>query len=144
MLPGYLFQKLKAVLFDAEGTLFHIHPSVGQIYAEVCAQKGLMVPADKMERAFRDTFKKLKRGHRLDPEGCYQKWKEIFLATVGNFGSLEDPEGAFSLCYQAFSRRENFRLAYPRLQTPASPDDSWGFSSPHVNAPPPRSHHLLE
>ena len=111
MLPEYLFQRLKAVFFDAEGTLFQIKPSVGYIYSRVCAEFGLRVSPEEMETQFREVFDQERHRYPMTPEGCYQEWKNIFLKTVEKWGTLSDPDEAFSRCYQAFAQREFFELS---------------------------------
>ncbi|NPB09633.1 MAG: HAD-IA family hydrolase [Thermodesulfobacteria bacterium] len=111
MLPEGIFSELEVVFFDAEGTLFHIHPSVGAIYARVCRRYGLAVEPEEMERRFREVFARLKDQGELSPEGCWRRWRQIFLETVSSFGELKDPHQAFAECYRAFTLPENFLLS---------------------------------
>ena len=46
------FSKIKAVFFDAGGTLFRPFPSVGEIYAEVAGRHGLQADPEKLEEVF--------------------------------------------------------------------------------------------
>ncbi len=111
MLPETLFEEIEAVFFDAEGTLFVIYPSVGHVYARICKEHGLLVSPQEMERHFREVFATLrKKNFRLDPEGCFTYWRQVFQETVRRFGSLDDLDAAFKKCYQAFASKENFRL----------------------------------
>jgi len=111
MLPPYLWSKIRAVFFDAEGTLLHIHPSVGHIYAQVARAYGLEVAPQEMQRRFGQVFRSQRLRQGLSPESCYENWKQIFLETVEHFGPLADPDRAFEECYQAFARREFFALS---------------------------------
>jgi len=47
---------LKAILFDAVGTLFRVRGSVGAAYAAAAARHGVSVTADEIERRFRAAF----------------------------------------------------------------------------------------
>lgn len=48
--------QIKAISFDAAGTLLHAHPSVGHVYAEVVGRYGPKVDPQTMEDAFRRAF----------------------------------------------------------------------------------------
>jgi putative hydrolase of the HAD superfamily len=48
---------LKAVFFDAAGTLFRVRGSVGQAYAAVAARHGVTAAAEDIERRFRSVFR---------------------------------------------------------------------------------------
>ncbi len=112
MLPLEIWQKIKVVLFDAEGTLFRIWPSVGHIYAEVCRPFGLSASPADLDQSFQEAWQAhLKRGHRrrLTPKECFQEWYQIFLDTVSPYGKLTDPKAAYRACYEAFARKEAFR-----------------------------------
>ncbi len=47
---------LKAVLFDAVGTLIYPSPSVAQAYASAAARQGLSLPSNEVSRRFRAAF----------------------------------------------------------------------------------------
>jgi putative hydrolase of the HAD superfamily len=47
---------LRAILFDASGTLFRVRGSVGQAYAGVAARHGVIVRPDQIENRFRGAF----------------------------------------------------------------------------------------
>ncbi len=114
MLPLEIWQGIKVVLFDAEGTLFRIWPSTGHIYAEVCRSFGLLTSPKELNRSFQEAWKAhLKRRHKwtLTPEGCFQEWYQIFLDTVSPCGKLTDPKKAYRACYEAFARKEAFKLS---------------------------------
>lgn len=50
----------KAVLFDAAGTLLHVHPSVGEVYAGVASRHGAYVSTHAIARAFRDAWREFR------------------------------------------------------------------------------------
>ncbi len=114
MLPLEIWQGIKVVLFDAEGTLFQIWPSVGHIYAEVCRSFGLLASPTELSQSFQKAWEAhLKRRHqrRLTPKECFREWYQIFLDTVSPYGKLTDPEAAYQACYEAFAQKEAFRLS---------------------------------
>jgi putative hydrolase of the HAD superfamily len=48
--------EVRAIFFDAAGTILHAHPSVGHVYAEVLARYGASANASAMDSAFRKAF----------------------------------------------------------------------------------------
>ncbi len=114
MLPRDIWVKIKAVFFDAEGTIFHIRPSVGDIYAKICQRFGLDISSEKLHESFRKAWEAhLKRRGRtiLKPEVCIEEWRKIFLDTVSFHGTLSDPEAAYRTAYETFARRESYELS---------------------------------
>lgn len=51
---------VRAVLFDAAGTLLHVCPSVGAIYAEEAGRFGVDASADTIDAAFRSAWRALR------------------------------------------------------------------------------------
>lgn len=51
---------IRAVLFDAAGTLLQVHPSVGEIYAREAKCFGVNVPAATVDDAFRSVWRALR------------------------------------------------------------------------------------
>ncbi len=49
--------KIRAVTLDAAGTLLHVYPSVGEIYAREAQRYGVMVSADVLNAAFRSAWR---------------------------------------------------------------------------------------
>ncbi|MBA2847790.1 HAD-IA family hydrolase [Thermosulfuriphilus ammonigenes] len=105
--------KIKALLFDAEGTLFHIHPTVGAVYAKSLRGLGIKVDPEILEDRFRQAWRKgrLKLRANPSPQRCQRIWRQIFSQTVAGLIPPDLLEPAFRLAYQAFGRREAFRLA---------------------------------
>ncbi|QJA05772.1 HAD-IA family hydrolase [Thermosulfurimonas marina] len=104
---------LRAVLFDAEGTLLHIHPSVGEVYARVLSREGLFLPGEELDRRIRALWPVFRRAFfgKFSPEGCRQLWKEIFSQALAPWLDGHPVERLFQAVYEAFSRPESFRLA---------------------------------
>jgi putative hydrolase of the HAD superfamily len=51
---------IRAILFDAAGTLLHVHPSVGEIYAREAERFGVRVPIETVNNAFRSAWRALR------------------------------------------------------------------------------------
>ncbi|WP_022852661.1 HAD-IA family hydrolase [Thermodesulfatator atlanticus] len=117
MLPEYLWDTIETVFFDAEGTLLHIYPSVGHIYAEICKSFGIEVEPTELQKAFFKTYLKKRGNWTLSPESCFQGWKEVFFETISQFGSLSDPEKAYHTGYECFAKKDYFLLTPDTRET---------------------------
>lgn len=51
---------VRAVLFDAAGTLLHVHPSVGEVYAREAQRFGVSVSTESVSAAFRTAWRELR------------------------------------------------------------------------------------
>ncbi|AEH44892.1 HAD-superfamily hydrolase, subfamily IA, variant 1 [Thermodesulfatator indicus DSM 15286] len=111
MLPQNIWEKIEAVFFDAEGTLFHITPPVGYIYAEICREYGLLVDASELQKTFLKVYLSLRGNWKASPESCFEGWREVFLKTISFFGKLKDPEAAYLKGYECFANPKYFRLS---------------------------------
>ncbi len=111
MLPKPIWQEIEAVFFDAEGTLVHITPSVGHIYAKIWERYGLLADPEEINQIFYQIFRATRGRWDSDPESCFEGWKEVFLKTASHFGSLKKPEEAYRECYECFAKKEFFTLA---------------------------------
>lgn len=116
MLPPSLWSQIKAVFFDAEGTLVHITPSVGHVYAAVWEKYGLKADPAQVNRVFYQIYAQRRDDWAPTPESCFEGWREVFFSTARRFGSLKDPERAYQECYECFARKDYFRL------TPGTPE----------------------
>ena len=65
-------KKIKAVFFDAGGTLFRPYPSVGEIYAETALRHGLAVEAGRAEAAFQAKWHE-RDGRAAEAVRCYRE-----------------------------------------------------------------------
>ena len=103
---------LRAVIFDAEGTLFHISPSVGAVYAEVLAHFGRKVPASEVESRFKKLWPEIRKELTVfGKEPCLEFWRKAFLKTVSPWLSELPEEEAFRLAYEYFASPKAFVLA---------------------------------
>jgi putative hydrolase of the HAD superfamily len=109
------FLPLKAVFFDAAGTLFRVRGSVGQAYATVAARHGAATSAEEIERRFRSVF-------RAMPPMCFPGvpvadlpeherawWRQVVSAAFA--GSRFDSfETFFSDLFSYFGRADSWEL----------------------------------
>ncbi|HRI86813.1 MAG TPA: HAD-IA family hydrolase [Candidatus Hydrogenedentes bacterium] len=51
---------IRAILFDAAGTLLHVQPSVGDVYAREAERFGVCVSADTLNAAFQTVWRELR------------------------------------------------------------------------------------
>ncbi len=103
---------MKAVIFDAEGTIVHIRPSVGRIYADVLKNFGKEVEAEEVEQRFRRLWPEIKsRLKEFSEKTCYEFWRDAFFSTV--YPWLEGIPGskAFELAYELFGSSKAFTKA---------------------------------
>jgi putative hydrolase of the HAD superfamily len=118
--------QIKAIFFDAAGTLLHAHPSVGHVYAEAVSRHGPKVEPQTMETAFRKAFAE-RRGSRFSVLGCpsplvnegYDWWKALVFDVLDSLHiSVREPERFFAELYWRFAETDVWRLypdAFPAL-----------------------------
>lgn len=63
---------IKAVLFDAGGTLLTPHPSVGAVYAKVAARHGIKASPEQLNLRFKEVWKTNKGQGRLVDKAWWQ------------------------------------------------------------------------
>lgn len=97
---------IRAVFFDAVGTLIYPHPPVSEVYAQAGRRWGATLGGDEVERRFRAAFRRqddLDRaaGYRTSPDREQQRWSAI-VADV--FYDQPHPTGPLEELWQHFSR----------------------------------------
>lgn len=108
------FKNIKAVFFDAGGTLFRPHPSVGAIYAEVAARYGFTANPQQLESIFhaawveRDGLASLS-GHSTEKKEK-EWWRTLVWDVFSKLGRIENFEAFFEELYDRFAGRESWRL----------------------------------
>ena len=106
--------KIKAIFFDAGGTLFKPHPSVGEIYAEVARRFGLETNPKELELIFHETWRErdgLASISTRSGEKEERKWWHSLVGEVfSRIGRIEDFEAFFDELYDRFARAESWRL----------------------------------
>ncbi len=115
------FSQIKAVFFDAGGTLFRPHPSVGEIYAEVARGHGLSAEPEKLEEVFhqawveRDGLASLSK--RTSEKREREWWHKLVWEVFSKFGKVDDFERFFDELYDRFASAEAWRLFPDALPT---------------------------
>jgi putative hydrolase of the HAD superfamily len=98
---------VKAIFFDAGGTLIQPWPSVGQVYSDVGRQYGIDASAAEMERAFRQAWQ------RATPRRTSEKewWRHLVREALATL-DLETNDDYFEALYEAFAQAAAWRV-YP-------------------------------
>ena len=112
--PTIDLSSIKAVFFDAGGTLFKPYPSVGEIYAQVAGRHGLKAHAHELETLFHETWKardglaslSSHSGEKEERKWWYALVREVF----SKIGKVTDFELFFEELYDLFARPEAWRL----------------------------------
>jgi putative hydrolase of the HAD superfamily len=111
---------IKAIFFDAAGTLFYLTKTVGDHYAYVGREVGLDLDARKLERAFHNVWKQMP--HRPAIDGPRQNddkgwWRELVdrvlqqvAPSLGEF----DRDNFFEIAYEHFAEAGVWEL-YPEV-----------------------------
>jgi putative hydrolase of the HAD superfamily len=95
--------RLRAIFFDAGGTLLRPYPSVGAVYAAVARRHGIDRTADEMESAFRQSWAALKRpGLTVSRKGW---WRELVYRALG-----QENEACFEELFETFARADVWQV----------------------------------
>lgn len=104
---------IKAVFFDAGGTLLYPHPSVGEVYARVAGNYGVQAEAKRLNEIFHEVWHQ-KDGLSLAPfndEKSEKKWwREIVREVFSRVGEFQDFEVFFDDLYNQFASPETWKL----------------------------------
>ena len=111
---------LKAIFFDAVGTLFYLTKTVGDHYAYVSREVGLNLDAQALERAFHTAWKNMPQ--RADIEGPRENddkgwWRELVdfvLHRVAPSLSELDRDNFFEIAYEHFAEAGVWEV-YPEV-----------------------------
>ena len=110
---------LKAIFFDAGGTLFRVHPSVGRVYARVAKSYGARVDSVKLEKIFRDEFNHrdgiTSLGVHTTEKGEKLWWRCLVHDVFQKVGGVPRFDEFFEELYELFARPEVWRL-YPEVK----------------------------
>jgi len=111
---------IKAILFDAAGTLFFLTKTVGDHYAYVGREVGLNLDAQPLERAFHSAWQQMPRRPAIDgPRENDDKgwWRELVghvLEQVAPALSELDRDNFFEIAYEHFAEAGVWQL-YPEV-----------------------------
>jgi putative hydrolase of the HAD superfamily len=111
---------LKAIFFDAAGTLFYLTKTVGDHYALVSSEVGLMLDAQQLDRAFHQAWQQMHRrlpikGPREnDDKDWWRQLVDLVLDQVApSLGEL-DRDNFFEVAYEHFAEADVWEL-YPEV-----------------------------
>jgi putative hydrolase of the HAD superfamily len=99
---------IRAIVYDAVGTLIHVRPSVAEVYVEYGRRFGSRRTLEEVRRGLPPAFA---RQDRLDEEAGWrtsearerQRWQAIVAEVLDD---LPDPEACFAALFDAFGRPE--------------------------------------
>ena len=111
---------IKAIFFDAAGTLFYLTKTVGDHYAQVGDEIGLKLDARKLDRAFHAAWKQMPRRPAIDgprendDEGWWRELVDLVLDQVAPSLSELDRDNFFEVAYEHFAEAGVWEL-YPEV-----------------------------
>jgi len=111
---------IKAISFDAVGTLFYLTKTVGDHYAYVGRQVGLDLDAQKLERAFHTAWKKMPQRAAIDgprendDKGWWRELVDLVLDQVAPSLNEFDRDNLFEIAYEHFAEAGVWEL-YPEV-----------------------------
>jgi putative hydrolase of the HAD superfamily len=111
---------IRAILFDAAGTLFFLTKTVGDHYAYVGREVGLNLDAQQLERAFHSAWQQMPRRPAIDgPRENDDKgwWRELVgrvLDQVAASLSELDRDNFFEIAYEHFAEAGVWQV-YPEV-----------------------------
>jgi putative hydrolase of the HAD superfamily len=106
-----LLQDIRAVVFDAVGTVIEPYPRAADVYAEVGRRYGSGLTSPEIARRFAIAFAQeeewdRKRGFRTDEGREQQRWQRIVAAVLDD---TTDPAACFRDLFTHFGRPEAWR-----------------------------------
>ncbi|HEV8618853.1 MAG TPA: HAD-IA family hydrolase [Candidatus Udaeobacter sp.] len=111
---------LKAIFFDAVGTLFYLTRTVGDHYALVGSEVGLTLDAQQLDRAFYKAWNQMPRRtaidgpRRNDDKGWWRELVNLVLDQVAPSLSEFDRDNFFEIAYEHFAESGVWEL-YPEV-----------------------------
>jgi len=111
---------LKAIFFDAVGTLFYLTRTVGDHYALVGSEVGLTLDARQLDRAFYLAWKQMPRRTAIDgprPNDDKDWWRELVNLVLDQIApslSEFDRDNFFEIAYEHFADAGVWEL-YPEV-----------------------------
>jgi putative hydrolase of the HAD superfamily len=111
---------IKAIFFDAVGTLFHLNGTLGHHYALVGNEVGLKLDAHQLEHAFFSAWKRMPRRDAIagprenDDKDWWRELVDLVLAQVAPSLSEFDRDNFFEIAYEHFAELGVWEL-YPEV-----------------------------
>lgn len=114
---------IKAVTFDAGGTLIHPYPSAGAIYAEILARHRITIQTPALEHLFSSALQKAQSTIRENLDETTEKyyWREIVRDTIGRFCPQKEKfSEVFEDIFDAFACAKRWKAADDAADTLAT------------------------
>jgi putative hydrolase of the HAD superfamily len=111
---------IKAITFDAVGTLFYLTKTVGDHYAYVGREVGLDLDAQELEHAFHTAWKKMPQRTAIDgprendDKGWWRELVDLVLDQVAPSLSELDRDNFFEIAYEHFAAANVWEI-YPEV-----------------------------
>jgi putative hydrolase of the HAD superfamily len=111
---------IKAIFFDAVGTLFHLSGTVGHHYALVASEVGLPLEAEQLDRAFYAAWKKMPQRAAIDgprendDKGWWRELVDLVLDQAAPSLRELDRDNFFEITYEHFAEAGVWEL-YPEV-----------------------------
>jgi putative hydrolase of the HAD superfamily len=111
---------IKAIFFDAAGTLFYLTKTVGDHYALVGEEIGLKLEAGQLDHAFHTAWKKMPQRQAIegprenDDKGWWRELVGLVLDQVAPSLSELDRDNFFEVAYEHFAEAGVWEL-YPEV-----------------------------
>lgn len=102
---------LRAVTFDAAGTLLDPHPSVGAVYAEVAATHGVIAAPEELERRFRAAFHARAKQPRPRTDEAAERafWSDLCHEVFAPFADNTTMGRVFPELWETFAEAQRWR-----------------------------------
>jgi putative hydrolase of the HAD superfamily len=111
---------IKAIFFDAVGTLFRLNETVGDHYALVGNEVGLTLDAHQLDHAFYSAWQKMPQRAAIDgprendDKGWWRELVDLVLDQVAPSLSGFDRDNFFEIAYEHFAEPDVWEL-YPEV-----------------------------
>ena len=108
-----ILEGVRAVFFDAGGTLLYPHPSVGEVYSRVAAEHGVVACQKQLNEKFREVWNQkdgLAMAALTDEKSEKNWWREIVRETFKPFKAFRDFEFFFDDLYDQFASPKTWQL----------------------------------
>lgn len=106
-------ENIRAIFFDAGGTLLYPYPSVGEVYARVASEHGVQACQNQLNEVFRKVWNQkdgLAMAALTDEKSEKNWWREIVRETFAPFEPFKNFEGFFDDLYDQFASPQTWRL----------------------------------
>lgn len=99
---------IRAIYFDAVGTLIHPRPAAADVYFDVGSRHGSGLEREQIAQRFRAAFQRQedidrRNGWRTDEKREQQRWRDIVAEVLGD---VRDPQACFAELYEHFAKAD--------------------------------------